>query len=252
MRNRIDIKFEAKQILRTARVSPILITAIVLVIGFVLDQVVSLVGTGTLVTSYTLWEDIYSAAMSGSYSATLVAANITPASTFFSVLASLFMIILFCGYYVYCMGVRQGLEMPYSSLLESLSTAGKIIWCSVLMGIKVFLWSLLFVIPGVIALYRYRFAYYNLLTDPGLSAGESIRLSCQQTSGIKWELFILDLSFLGWNLLSAITLGLLDLWLLPYKTLSDLAYFEDAQIRLGRSPYGGSTPPPSNGTPWEY
>ena len=95
------------------------------------------------------------------------------------------------------MGIRQGLTMPYSSLLEGLSVAGKIIWCYVLMVIKTFLWSMLFLIPGIIAAYRYRFAYYNILTDPTLTAGDAIRLSCQQTNGIKMELFILDLSFLA-------------------------------------------------------
>ena len=116
--------------------------------------------------------------------------------------------------------------------------------------IKIFLWSLLFFVPGVIAAYRYRFAVYNVLTDSSLSASEAIKLSCQQTNGIKGELFILDLSFIGWSILSSITLGILNIWLQPYMTLCDLAYFEDAQLRLGRSPYGGEVPPQSDQS-WE-
>ena len=249
MRHRIDIKEEAKQILRNAHVSPILVTAVILAVKFVLDSVLNLVNTGYLFPRYM---DAYRYLLSGSYTAILEPVNISAASTFFSVLVSLFTCVLSCGYYIYCMGIRQGLTMPYSSLLEGLSVAGKIIWCYVLMVIKTFLWSMLFLIPGIIAAYRYRFAYYNILTDPTLTAGDAIRLSCQQTNGIKMELFILDLSFLAWDLLSLITVGLLDLWLLPYKILSNLAYFEDAQIRLGRAPYGGATPPPSNSTPWEF
>ena len=146
------------------------------------------------------------------------------------------------------MGIRQGRQMPYATLADGLGTAGKLIWCWIQISMRTFLWSMLFVIPGVVATYRYRFAYYNLLTDPTLSAGEAIRLSCQQTRGIKWELFVLDLSFIGWSLLASLTMGLLNIWLTPYMTLCDLAYFEDAQMRLGRGPYGMM--PPSDGGSW--
>ena len=134
--------------------------------------------------------------------------------------------------------VRQGRQMPVSTLMDGLGLAGKLIWCSILTYIKVFLWSLLFFIPGIIAAYRYRFAVYNLLVDPSLSVSEAIRLSCQQTSGMKGALFVLDLSFIGWSLLSSLTAGILSIWLLPYMVLCDLAYFEEGQRRLGRSPYG--------------
>lgn len=259
MRSRVDIKTEAKQILRTARVSPILITLIVMAIAFVLNRVVTLVEYGSLFpfnfiqTYFTAYQR---AITTGDFSALEVLMASLPESTtmsfFFSTLVSLFTVVLNGGYFVYCMGIRQGVEMPYSSLTDGLSVAGKLIWCWIQLTVRTFLWSLLFVIPGIVAAYRYRFAYYNLLTDSSLSAGEAIRLSCQQTAGIKLDLFVLDLSFLGWALLSALTMNLLNMWLTPYMTLCDLAYFEDAQQRLGRSPYGGSsqTPPPS-GMPWE-
>ncbi|MCI9677584.1 MAG: DUF975 family protein, partial [Oscillospiraceae bacterium] len=66
-----------------------------------------------------------------------------------------------------------------------------------------------------------------------LSAGDAIRLSCEQTRGMKWELFVLDLSFFGWMLLSSLTFGLLNLWITPYMTLCDLAYYDAARQELG-------------------
>ena len=114
-----------------------------------------------------------------------------------------------------------------------------------------FLWSLLLFIPGIIAAYRYRFAYYNILTDGSLSASEAIALSCRQTAGMKMDLFVLDLSFIGWEIVSNLTYGLLNIWLMPYKTLAELAYFEEGQRRVGRSPYGGASGGQS-GTPWEF
>lgn len=169
---------------------------------------------------------------------------------FFSVLVSLAGLVLNGGYYIYCMGIRRGAEMPYSTLADGLGVAGKLIWCSIQMGVKIFLWSMLFWIPGIIAAYRYRFSYYNILTDASLTAGEAIRLSCQQTRGMKWELFVLDLSFIGWSLLSALTMGLLNMWLTPYMTLCDLAYFEEGQRRVGRGAFNGPGEPLEAGDPW--
>lgn len=244
MRSRVDIKTEAKEILRSAKVSPILITLIVMAIAFVLNRVMILVEYGTLfpIGFIQRYADAYQQAFAtGDVSALQALAASLPESTtmsfFFSTLVSLFMVILNAGYFIYCMGIRQGVEMPYSTLTEGLSVAGKLIWCWLQMTVRIFLWSMLFVIPGIIAAYRYRFAYYNVLSDDALSAGDAIRLSCRQTQGRKADLFMLDLSFIGWSLLSGLTMGLLNIWLTPYMTLCDLAYYEEAQGRLGASPY---------------
>lgn len=261
MINRAAIKREAKGIMRQARVSPLLMGVLVLAISLILDRIISLVEYGTLFPTWRIIEYInYLASadpmalldMSTEEIMTMagLTSSITLYSTFFSILVSLFMTVLYGGFYLYCMGIRQGREMPVSTLMDGLSLAGKLIWCSILSAIKVFLWSLLFVIPGIVATYRYRFATYNLLADPSLSVGEAIRLSCEQTRGMKWDLFVLDLSFIGWNILSSLTMGLLNIWLLPYMTLCDLAYFEESQRRLGRSPYGSQSGDGSRPT-WE-
>lgn len=80
----------------------------------------------------------------------------------------------------------------------------------------VFLWSLLFVIPGIVKSYSYSMAMYILAENPGKPALECIEESKWMTEGHKMELFVLDLSFLGWALLCAITLGIAGIWVLPY------------------------------------
>lgn len=243
MRNRIDIKLECKQIIRTARVSPLVMTAIVMAVVFVLDRVVDLVEGGSPFYTYTLdWEYVQAAIRGDIYAMDMLLDTLpesTASSFFFSTLVSLFTVVLNGGYYIYCMGIRRGAEMPYATLLDGLSVAGKLIWCWFQMTVKIFLWSMLFIVPGIIASYRYRFAYYNILSDDSLSAGDAIRLSCRQTDGIKGDLFCLDLSFIGWSILASLTMGLLNIWVTPYRTLCDLAYFEGAQQRLGQggSPY---------------
>ena len=177
MRNRIDIKEESKGIIRSARVSPLLVTAIVMAVTFLLNRVIDLVEGGSMLYSYQLnWEYFRAVMERDPYAVqTLLDSipEITGHSFFFSTLVSLFTIVLNGGYYVYCMGIRRGVEMPVSTLLDGLGVAGKLIWCWIQISVRVALWSMLFVIPGLIAAYRYRFAYYNVLSDDALSAGDA-------------------------------------------------------------------------------
>lgn len=85
-----------------------------------------------------------------------------------------------------------------------------------LVGLYTFLWSLLFIIPGIVKTFSYSMSMYILAENKGKSAKECIRESMEMTDGHKMELFVLDLSFLGWALLGAITLGIAYIWIVPY------------------------------------
>lgn len=85
-----------------------------------------------------------------------------------------------------------------------------------LTGLYTFLWSLLFVIPGIIKAFSYSMAMYVLAENKGMSARECIKASKAMTDGHKWELFVLDLSFFGWALLVTITFGIASIWVAPY------------------------------------
>lgn len=85
-----------------------------------------------------------------------------------------------------------------------------------LTGLYTFLWSLLFVIPGIIKAFSYSMAMYVLAENKGMSARECIKASKAMTDGHKWELFVLDLSFFGWALLVTITFGIASIWVIPY------------------------------------
>ena len=146
--------------------------------------------------------------------------------------------------------------MPQSTLFYGFSIAGKVILLEIVAGIFIFLWSLLLIIPGIIATYRYRFALYNLLENPDLGILEAINLSKEQTYGYKWQLFVLDLSFLGWLILDVFTMGFLGIWLIPYITLTDIAFYDTICAEKGMTagsgdaphtsgPYNGPYSPPS-------
>ena len=125
---------------------------------------------------------------------------------FVMVLAYLLGVVLLAGVDLYFMAIRRGERSEYLTLFDGFSMAGKIIALYLLMTLFVFLWSMLFVIPGLVALYRYRFALYNLCEDPDMSPLEAINMSKRQTLGYKSQLFGLDLSYLGWTLLANLPL----------------------------------------------
>lgn len=79
-----------------------------------------------------------------------------------------------------------------------------------------FLWSLLFVIPGIVKSISYSMAPYILAENKGKSALECINESKAMTNGHKMDLFVLSLSFIGWALLCGITFGIAAIWVMPY------------------------------------
>lgn len=95
---------------------------------------------------------------------------------------------------------------------------GTVVITMLLRQLYIFLWTLLLVIPGIIKAYEYRMVPYLLADDPNMTREKAFRLSREMMDGMKWEAFVLDLSFLGWNILSGITFGLLGLFYVnPYQ-----------------------------------
>ena len=93
--------------------------------------------------------------------------------------------------------------------------------------IAIALWSMLFVIPGIIKSYEYRMIPYLLAEHPEMSWKDAFAESKEMMSGNKWKAFVLDLSFIGWHLLSILTLGLLSIFYVnPYKFATNAALYE--------------------------
>lgn len=90
-----------------------------------------------------------------------------------------------------------------------------------------FLWGLLLLIPAIIKGYAYRMVPYILADHPELSGKEVITLSRQMMNGHKWRTFVMDLSFIGWYLLSLLTLGILGIFYVhPYKKCTDAELYQ--------------------------
>ncbi len=89
------------------------------------------------------------------------------------------------------------------------------------------LWTLLFIIPGIVKMYAYSLVPYILAENPEMSGTEAIKLSNEMMKGHKWKAFVLDLSFLGWLLLSVLTLGLVGIFFAnPYVYATDAELYK--------------------------
>lgn len=85
----------------------------------------------------------------------------------------------------------------------------------------IFLWSLLLIIPGIIKSYAYRMVPYILADNPNIGVQKAITLSNEMTMGHKFDMFVLDLSFIGWYLLGALALGIGVLFVMPYENATN-------------------------------
>lgn len=106
---------------------------------------------------------------------------------------------------------------------------GHNMWGTLLMGIFTFLWTLLMIIPGLVKSFAYMLTPFILVDNPELSANEAINLSKKMMKGHKFDLFFLELSFIGWILLGVLTLGIGYFWLVPYIYTTVAAFYQDVK-----------------------
>ena len=103
-------------------------------------------------------------------------------------------------------------------------------------SIYILLWSLLLVIPGIVASYSYAMTGYILAEAPELTASEAIARSKELMAGNRWRLFCLQLSFIGWGILCMLTLGIGNLWLTPYERAAEAAFYREITGADDRDP----------------
>lgn len=208
--NRPQLKQEVRTLLSGAWVSPRGMTACYLMLILALDL------TDTLASAL-VQSDVF--------------------TTFISLLTTWMGIVLSVGFTLYCMAVCHRQRAEYLTLFDGFSFVWKIICLEVLTYFFIYLWSMLFLIPGIIAVYRYRFALFNLCENPGISVLDALAMSKRQTMGYKRQLFFLDVSYLGWFLLSQLPLIVEYGLLLPQIVNVYSALFSGAPVPEMSVPY---------------
>lgn len=104
---------------------------------------------------------------------------------------------------------------------------GRNIGTLLLVGIKIVLWTILFIIPGIIKTYEYAMVPYILADDENISGKDAFKKSKEMMMGNKWRLFKLEFSFIGWFVLCVLTCGIGTLFLLPYVNAASAEFYAE-------------------------
>lgn len=205
--NRKQIKAQSKTLIKTADPKPVVMAIIYILVTSLLGYL-----SYKLVGSYQL-EVRSIIQQAGTIDDSriiymLQQAAPTPAAALLDVAIDIVTAVLGAGLTIFCLNTVRGRETSYWNLFDGFGMFFRVIWLSILEAVFVFLWSLLLVIPGIIAAYRYRMAIYLLLEHPEMSALDCISESKRLMMGHKWELFVFDLSFIGWALLVGLAAGI--------------------------------------------
>ncbi len=153
-----------------------------------------------------------------------------PLMAFLSVLAAIQLIVggpITLGYNRFKLHRLDGEEATFSDLFSCFDRFLDGLWMRVRMILQIFLWALLFVIPGIVAAYRYAMVPYLMADHPEMTVAQAFEGSKAMMKGHKGDLFLLHLSFIGWLLLSAITLGLGGLVVAPYMQFAEGAFYRN-------------------------
>ena len=104
---------------------------------------------------------------------------------------------------------------------------GSLIILNLLVGLFTFLWTLLFIIPGIVKSYAYSMAFYIKHDHPDYDWKQCMNESQRYMKGYKWQLFCLDFSFIGWILLGLLCCGIGTLWVVPYQNAARANFYEN-------------------------
>lgn len=131
------------------------------------------------------------------------------------------------GLIQYNLDLIDGREAELGQIFSKAPMFGKAFWLRLRMQIFTFLWTLLFIIPGIIKAYSYSMAGFIMTENPEMTAKEAMEVSERMTQGNKWRLFCLNISFIGWNLLGMLSLGIGMLWVNPYQNAAVAAFYDE-------------------------
>ena len=144
-------------------------------------------------------------------------AGIGAAATIYGILVFIIGGAIELGIRNYFLKLNYDMNPEIRDMFQHMKIFGKALGLRIVMIIFILLWSFLFIIPGIVAAYRYSMATYIMAENPDIGIMEAIDASKEMMKDRKWALFCLDISFIGWIILCGFTFGIGYLFLHPYK-----------------------------------
>ena len=124
------------------------------------------------------------------------------------------------------LNLSEGIRPKISDTFWEFNYATKSVTAMLRMFVYICLWMLLFIIPGIIMSYSYIMTPYIIAENPNASAKAAMKKSVRMMKGHKWELFVLQLSFIGWGVLTVLTFGILAIYVVPYMEASVANFYQ--------------------------
>ena len=240
--SRKDLKRLAVRTIQTTRPSPMLVALAVIAYSWIITILSQRIG------GQPVYVDMDALMSADAANAVVVDwSNVAPASSAILLAFEIMSMFLDIGFLRYCLNAARRLECRLSDLLAGFEFPFRAIVLWLLTRVVICLLSLLLVIPGLIALYAYAMAPRLLCDHPDWSPIRCMKESRRLMRGHKWEYFILQLSFLGWILLTLIPV--FSIFVNPYITLTETEYY----LRLiGEKRDAPASPETDERPPWEY
>ena len=149
----------------------------------------------------------------------------------FGYFGNLLSIVIAClfifGIHSYFLKISRNEKVDWKELFSKMNMIDVAICITVVVLVYVTLWSLLLIVPGIIAAINYSQVYFIKLDNPKLKTGEVLAKSKELMNGHKMDYFVLCLSFIGWFILGALTLGILYLWIIPYMSVTQANFYNE-------------------------
>ena len=163
----------------------------------------------------------------------LIAGGVSSIPVAGSVLAIIVMYPLAYGFAILFLDLfREGKPIDIGKLFDGFKDFGRVWGTLILVAVYTILWTCLLIIPGIVKSYSYALTPFILKDEPELKYNAAIEKSMRMMDGYKMKLFLLDLSFIGWMILSILTLGIGLLFLQPYMNTARAAFYEDLKAEL--------------------
>lgn len=134
---------------------------------------------------------------------------------------------LYYGLSLVYLNIYKGKNENVDTLLQGFYRFGETFLLYLKMTLFIILWSLLFIIPGIVKALAYSMSYYIMAENPEMNSTDALAESERMMKGHKGRLFCLYLSFIGWFLLSILTFGLLLIYVIPYTYAATVAFYKE-------------------------
>lgn len=225
--DRAAVKLKSKEIIRTSKPSILTAALLYTLLGLLISWL-SLRLTGVDSETLTRVMELSAAGETDALMNLMSRSMPTGTESLLDLLLRLAYSVVGAGFVLFTLNTLRRTEPVLGNLLDGFGMMPRLLVLIVLRFILITLWSLLLVIPGIIAAYRYSLAVYVMIDHPEYSAADCLRESSRITRGYKMQLFLLDLSFILWGLLCMFpVIGYaVQVWVTPYLELCKAQYYE--------------------------